>query len=326
MVCRVGLLQPAGAIEANFKSRINLLSRVVGQAIALRANRSFREVQLVHANTSRAALIGLLSCVASHRKLVLHLRDSVDPAALGSLNSRLLGVAISRSDGVIANSAYTLRSANGYIRPGTPCTVIPSPIGLVENRIAVPVKQTTNTVGMLARITPWKGQDLLIRAFARAFRGTNITLELAGSADFGNRHYLDSLRKLVNDVQIERQVRFLGHVTNIWPLLDSWDICVHASTRSEPLGQNVLQYLAACRPTIAADSGGPKEWITDGVNGALFGEGDEIALSDKLVKLANDYRLREALSSTLRDQRPVPADSELTAMLDEFFKDVLRAR
>ncbi len=57
------------------------------------------------------------------------------------------------------------------------------------------------------------------------------------------------------------------------------------STRPEPLGQNVLQYLAAGRATIVADEGGPTEWVDDGMNGLRVAPRDAVSLAHALQLL-----------------------------------------
>ncbi|WP_199253948.1 glycosyltransferase family 4 protein [Mycolicibacterium mengxianglii] len=326
LVTQVGVWQPAGAIESGILGQFSLFARALYQAGALRANRRFRDAHVVHANTSRAALIGWIACVGSSRRLVVHLRDAVDPDAIGSRNAKLLTFIVGQATGVIANSEYTLRTASPHMRPGTLVRAIPSPIGLAEQRASSPLREQVRVIGMLARITEWKGQELLVRAFADAFRDSSIILELAGSPAFGQDSYLKYLQGLVADLGIGGQVRFLGHVGDIWPLLDSWDICVHASLHSEPLGQNVLQYLAAARPTIAANSGGPTEWIEHGRTGLLFEPGSQEALASALERLVQDNELRRNLSATLAHERPVPTDQCVRRMYREFFESVWAAR
>nr|WP_240898157.1 glycosyltransferase [Agromyces luteolus] len=149
---------------------------------------------------------------------------------------------------------------------------------------------------MLARIDPWKGQAELLEAFARAFAGRDIRLQFAGGAPFGHEAYLAELHRRADELGVGAQVDVLGHVDDVARLLDGWDVAVQYSTRAEPLGQNVLQYLAAGRVTVAADEGGPAEWVADGVNGLLVLPRDVGALAAALTRLDEDAALRARLS------------------------------
>jgi glycosyltransferase involved in cell wall biosynthesis len=319
-VTRVGVPQPPGAIGGRGLSQINLLLRVIVQALTVRRRRDFRDTQIVHANTSRSALIGWLATTGSSRSLVIHLRDAVEAEAIGRINARALQTVLRNADGVIANSTYTLGTASKFLKPGALARVIPSPVGLETDIVDQKSESGVKIIGMLARIAKWKGHELLIRAFAEACRGRPIKLQLAGAPAFGAEAFLNSLVELVDELQIQGQVEFIGHITDIWPTLRSWDVCVHASLQSEPLGQNVLQYLAACRPTIAVNSGGPAEWIEHGHTGLLFEMGNQKELTEALRLLMENDRLRLELSENLASERPVPTDSAVRNMCREFFE------
>ncbi|WHE35753.1 glycosyltransferase [Microbacterium sp. BDGP8] len=177
---------------------------------------------------------------------------------------------------------------------------------------------------MVARIDTWKGQDLLLRAFARAFPSGSTRLVLAGSADFGHDAYLESLRSLAAQLDIASRVDFLGHVTDVPSLIASWDLCVQSSIRPEPLGQNVLQYLAAGKPAIVTDQGGPSEWVRDGWNGWTFEMGSVDALSDALTA-ARDPKLRRHVAANAARTPNLLTDRQVTDAHGDVFEAVHRA-
>lgn len=326
MVVHLGVAQPPGATEAGRAlSLIALAARAAYQAIALRVHPEFRRADVVHANSSRSALIAWAATVGSSRRLVVHLRDEVAASAIGAAAHRLLTFVLHRASGVVANSQYTMDSAAPHIREGCHAAVIASSIGLAAPRARPVTRPAVGVIGMLARLSPWKGQQLLIKAFAQAFRGSTTVLELAGSPAFGEQDFLGELQQLAVDLGVESQVKFLGHVEDVWALLDSWDICVQASLRPEPLGQNVLQYLAACRPVIVANAGGPLEWVSDARTGLLFRSGDSEDLAAKLGRLAHDFELRERLSANLAMTRPVLLDDEVADRYARFFSAVAKS-
>ncbi|MCR6032181.1 glycosyltransferase [Nocardioides sp. zg-579] len=320
---RAWVTHPAGTSRAGALGTVGALTRILFHASQLRLAKRFRAVDIVHANTSRAALIAWASVVGSDRLLVIHLRDNVDAEALGPWGYRALRLALSRADGVIANSRFTLDSASPILKGSAKRVVVSSPIGLKSPHNETLVPPTVERVGILGRLTPWKGQDIAIRAFAAAFSDSQVVLEIAGSAAFSESIYAQELRSLCRELRIEDRVRFLGQVDDIWGLIDQWDICIHASVRPEPLGQTVLQYLAACKPTIAAAAGGPLEWITDGVNGLLFEPGDELSLAENLIRLATDQGVRQGISRTLASERLVPTDQQVLNQYKHFFETLV---
>jgi glycosyltransferase involved in cell wall biosynthesis len=151
------------------------------------------------------------------------------------------------------------------------------------------------TIGLVGRISPWKGQELFLRAFARAFPDGTEQARLVGGALFGEEDLVASLEDLSAALGITDRVTFVGHVRDVPAELAKLDILVHASTIPEPFGQVVVEAMAAGVPVVAADAGGPSEVVTDGVDGLLYPMGDVDALAERLGQLASDPTLRAEL-------------------------------
>jgi glycosyltransferase involved in cell wall biosynthesis len=304
---------------------VNLL-RVLAAAICVRRSRPFRDTEVVHANTARAAVYGALACARTEKAFVVHLRDTVDRPSLGRFGLRLfLATGLRRADGLIANSETTLRSVERY-GPDVPRVVIPSAAGLHRHDAVRPVRARVERIGMVARIDHWKGHAVVLRAFATAFGDTPVRLGFAGGAPFGNEPLVGALKDLARELGVAAQVDFLGHVTDVDGFVDDQDICVQASTRPEPLGQNVLQYLSAGRPTVAVAAGGPAEWILDGVNGLLYEMGSVEALAERLRSLAADPALRARLGCTAARTPGLLSDAEVARRTAGFFHEVVRRK
>jgi glycosyltransferase involved in cell wall biosynthesis len=301
------------------------------EAATLRRSAGFAEADVVHANTSRSAVYGAVACLFSRKLLVVHLRDMTSKESLGPVGFQLFSrVALRRANGVIANSEATLSSAAMYLRPRVMRIVIPSPIGF-DSRPALgapreAVSDTPLVVGMVARIDAWKGHDLLLEAFAHCSEGPKKRLRLAGGAAFGKSEDLVALQAKAEKLGIASQVDFLGHVENVHDFVDSLDICVQASIRPEPLGQNVLQYLAAGKPTIAINAGGPTEWIESGQNGLLVEMGSVDAMANALQLLLSDSGLRTRLGLAARETPGILSDAEVADQHGDFFAMLTKRR
>jgi len=319
-----GIRQLAGASSGRRGAILDAMWRLLVQAAATRVHRAFRSADVVDANSARSAAYGALAVVGSRKPFVVHLRDTVDRTALGGVGYRLMSrLVLPRADGVVANSRMTLQTALPFLRSGAVTAVIPSASGLRP----VPVDQGLRRrgplrVGMLARIDPWKGQALLIDAFAAAFTDDAV-LEIAGSAPFGHERHLDDLRAQAERLGVADRVILLGHVDDVVALLERWDIAVQYSTRPEPLGQNVLQYLASGRAVVVADEGGPVEWVDDGVNGLRVPPRNVAALADTLRRLAEDPARRLRLASAAATTPGLLTDAEVGAAHARFYADVL---
>lgn len=330
-----GVRHPAGASAGGVRSALTLGFRILAQAVVTRFSRDFAEAAVMDANSTRSAAYGGLAARWSRKPFVVHLRDVVDARVIGASGHALMvRMVLPRADGVIANSRTTLESALPHLRPGVVAEVIPSASGLritpngdsAESRTRAPLAgRPVRTVGMLARIDPWKGQHQVLEAFARVYRGRDVRLQFAGDAPFGHEDYAEELQLRADALGVAGQVDFLGHVNDIDALLDTWEVGVHASTRIEPLGQNVLQYLAAGRAVVAVDEGGPKEWIEHGVNGLLVPPRDIDALAVALHRLDVDAALRTRLSAEAPRTPGLLDDAAVARAHEAFYRRVVAA-
>ncbi len=317
-----GVEQRHGAGSAGAGAQLANAARLAAQAVATRVHPAFRSADIIVANSTRAAAYGALAARASRLPFVVHVRDMADAEALGSVGAALMQrLILPRADGVVADTRRALDSALPFVRPGALSAVIPSASALVPRephaRSGAPL-----VVGMLARIDPWKGQELLLSAFARAFGDADARLQLAGSAPFGHDDFAAHLRARAAELGVGDRVDLLGHVDDVDGLLDTWDIAVQASVRAEPLGQNVLQYLAAGCATIVADEGGPTEWVTDGENGLHFAARDEGSLAAALSRLADDEALRRMLGGAASRTPGLQSDADIAEAHADFYARV----
>ncbi|MES2866920.1 MAG: glycosyltransferase family 4 protein, partial [Actinomycetota bacterium] len=291
-----GVRQHAGGSSPSPFRLAGLAARLITQAVSTRMHPLVRTADVVAANSTRAAAYAALALRFSRTPLVIHLRDMIDEESLGRFGHRMMTrVILPRADAVIANSRTTLAGARPFIRGDAVAAVIPSAAGLAMMQHRAP-RSGPLRVGMLARIDPWKGQIELLEAFAAAFRDGDEHLELAGGAPFEHADFSSQLRDRAAELGVAERVHLLGHVDDISTLLGRWDLAVQYSTRPEPMGQNVLQYLAAGVPTVVADEGGPAEWV-DGNNGVRVRPRDVAQLSLVLRELADDATRRETLAA-----------------------------
>ncbi|MDR2997208.1 MAG: glycosyltransferase family 4 protein [Microbacterium sp.] len=321
-----GVEQQAGGSSASVLGALSIGARLLVQAAVTRIDPAVRSGDLVVANTTRSAGYAALALTRNRRPLVVHLRDRIDVESLGGFGYRLMTkVVLPRADGVIANSRATLATATPHLRPDAVGAVIPSPSGL-RPRTRGPRRPGPLRIGMLARIDPWKGQAVLLEAFARAFGAGEEQLILAGGAPFGHEEFASSLRTRATALGLGDRVLMPGHVSDVDGALDDWDIAVQYSLRPEPLGQNVLQALAAGTTVVAADEGGPVEWVEHEQNGVLVPARDEEALAATLRRLADDPPLRARLSDAAPRTPGLDDDHEIARRHGEVFREVLRRR
>lgn len=113
----------------------------------------------------------------------------------------------------------------------------------------------------------------------------------------GEGELLAQLRALAAQLEIERDVFFIGRCVAVAELLAVSDVCV-LSSRAEGFSNAILEYMAAARPVVATDVGGASEAIVEGETGYLVAAGDAQAMAARIIKL-----LEEPEQASLMGQR-----------------------
>ena len=136
---------------------------------------------------------------------------------------------------------------------------------------------------MLAgRITPWKGQGLLLDALARLPPDTpDWVCVLVGPERHGGG---DAARLLAQAgrLGLSHRVRLAGQCDDMPAALALASVVVAPSLRPEPFGRIVVEAQAMGRPVVVAAHGAPMETVQHGVSGYLFAPGDAAALAETL--------------------------------------------
>jgi glycosyltransferase involved in cell wall biosynthesis len=161
-----------------------------------------------------------------------------------------------------------------------------------------------------------KGFETIIDAFAALGR-PDTTLVICGT---GSEQGALESRAAARGVAA--QVRFEGLVPRdrIGDYFAASDVFVHAA-ELEAAGNVVLEALASGAVAVVTDSGGPGEYVQDGVNGFVIPVGDDGALTLRLEALLSNRALRDKLASAARqgveDRHPYPRMiGEIRALYD----------
>jgi glycosyltransferase involved in cell wall biosynthesis len=122
----------------------------------------------------------------------------------------------------------------------------------------------------LGRLHRNKGFDLLIAAAGR-LPGVQVVIAGDGPERVG-------LERLARHAGVADRVHFLGWRTDTAALLSACNVLVCPS-RTEPLGNVVLEAFSAGRPVVASMADGPRELIESGRTGVLVAGESAIALA-----------------------------------------------
>lgn len=207
---------------------------------------------------------------------------------------------------IIANSAFTAqgqqrvnprRARIEIVHPGTRIPLEPLEMRRAAARAVLGIGDDEFAIGIVARLQPWKGQDVVLRAAASLLHARpKARCWIIGGALFGlDQEYADGLPRLAEALTIRDRVTFAGFRDDVPDVIAGLDVAIHASVEPEPFGLGLIEAMAHGAAIVAADAGATREIITPGVDGLLLPPGDHEALATALLALHDDPVLREGL-------------------------------
>jgi glycosyltransferase involved in cell wall biosynthesis len=253
---------------------------------------------VVHANSSKAGVLGRLAAVAARvpvRLFTVHgwaFRAYEGRTATAYLWADRLMSPLTTTTICVAHGE---RSAGVRARTCRPDRTVVIHNGVPLDRPRRPPGPAVRPVTLLSvgRLRAPKDFVTLIRAFAALEPGT-ARLRIAG----------DGPDRAAVEAEIERlglqgRVELLGTRDDIPELLAGADVFVLASD-SEGLPMSVLEAMAAGLPVVASAVGGVPEAVRDGETGALVPPRDSAALAHAIGRIVADPALRDRLGEAGR--------------------------
>jgi glycosyltransferase involved in cell wall biosynthesis len=144
-------------------------------------------------------------------------------------------------------------------------------------------------LGIIGNVRPWKGQKYFVDAFIELSRQYQDLYGLVvGGWGLDDQTFQASLAETVQRERLRERVKFLGYRTDVPDLLSILDIIVHASTKTEPFGMVILEAMAARKPVVATESGGPVEILNRGECGLLVRPKDGTAIAEACRRYLQD--------------------------------------
>lgn len=158
-----------------------------------------------------------------------------------------------------------------------------------ELRRSLNISEDQIAVGIFGRVIGWKGQLEYVAGMIPAMeRNDRLVGVIVGDASDGTESYFEEVKRRIRESGYADRFRLTGYVEEVEPYYCAMDFVVHASIEPEPFGMVVTEAMAARRPVIAANAGGPLETVIDGVDGRLVDPQDAEALAAAIVEMASD--------------------------------------
>ena len=268
---------------------------------------------LIYANTQKALVVGALASCLSRRPLVYHLRDILSADHFSRTNRRIaVTLANCFASLVIANSQATW---SAFIEAGgrpnittvvyngfDPANYQIQPSSLIQLKQQLGINDRY-VIGHFSRLSPWKGQHILIEALTHC--PSDVTAILVGDPLFGEEDYAKQLHKQVANLGLKDRVQFLGFRSDIAPLMASCDLIAHTSTSPEPFGRVIVEAMLCGRPVVAAAAGGVVELIDPDITGWLVKPGDAQELADIITLCRHSPEIAAKIANQAQQQLQV---------------------
>ncbi|MHB9861078.1 glycosyltransferase family 4 protein [Streptomyces sp. YIM S03343] len=153
-------------------------------------------------------------------------------------------------------------------------------------------------VGRMDRASPWKGIDVLLRAFVSLADLPDVRLRLVGGGDALPDHI-----RFAERLGIADRVDFTGRVPAD-ALLDALRtaavLVLPSQTDAESFGTVLVEAMSCGTPVVGSDAGGARHVITPGVTGLLFPHHDPDALAAACRRLLQDGDLADRMGAAGR--------------------------
>jgi len=142
--------------------------------------------------------------------------------------------------------------------------------------------------GIIARMSPEKGQEVLLRALASLNERERARLFCVMAGEDSRERGAADLLHLAQQLGVDEYVRFLPRLDDVRALMSELDVGIVTSTRSEAICRVALEYMSFGIPVIASDVNILPEVVLHGQNGWVFPNEDPAALAACLREALNN--------------------------------------
>lgn len=230
-----------------------------------------------------------LASVGVHIPVVVCERN--DPDVYSNLWKRVRGIAYRFASGAVFQTNDASRCfSNSYFKSRT---VIHNPIRSDIKNYRKPIEERKKVIVNTSRLTKAKNQNQIINAFSKIYeKYGDYRLEL-----YGDGECREALQDLIKEKHLENIVKINNATTNIFDIISGDEIFVLTSAH-EGFPNSLAEAMALGLAVISVDCriGGPKDMISDNINGKLIPLNDEDALVSAMEDLMSNSSKRESFS------------------------------
>jgi glycosyltransferase involved in cell wall biosynthesis len=156
----------------------------------------------------------------------------------------------------------------------------------------------------IGRITPWKGQDVFLKAMGNVIKiNPNTKALIVGptNSSVERKIFFKKLKKMVDDLELNNHVLFTDFRSDIPQIMITSDIIVHSSSEPEPFGRVIVEGMLAGKPVVATAAGGVLDIIENEVTGMLVPIKDAEAMANAITFYLNNHEATKRISDTAKE-------------------------
>ena len=184
--------------------------------------------------------------------------------------------------------------------------VVPNFMDVPAEPAALPDADGSQRIVVAGRLERFKGQDVLVKAFARiALKHPRAELVIVGPDQWSTREsFAAVVDRLVPDADVRRRVILTGALplAGVQEELRRAAVAVVCSSGFESFSFSTLEAMAAARPIVGSRVGAIPELLDAGRCGLLAAPSNPAQFADCLDRLLGDGQLRQRLSICAHDR------------------------
>ncbi|MFC1667403.1 glycosyltransferase family 4 protein [Candidatus Omnitrophota bacterium] len=254
-----------------------------------------KDIGLVYANGARSFVWGTIACNLTNTSIVWHIHSIF---ATGIIRKLCIFFGKNR---IVKKIIVVSRAVK------EPLFAIGGKIELIYNAVDTklyfprenkygPLRKelkimSNPLIGIVGFLMEWKGVDDLIRAAKKVSSShPQAKFAIIGDIlyDIKGQRYKKYLKGLVNKLNLNNNVIFVGYRKDIPEIMKELDVFVLASKKPDPCPTSLIQAMASGVAVIATNFGGPAEIIRNNEDGLLYTSQNYTELAEKISFLLNN--------------------------------------
>ena len=244
-----------------------------------------------------ASSYGLIGSLLNYHPYIISVwgTDIYDFPNGGIIQNKIIKYNLKKSDYIFSTSKDMARETSKYTNKKiyiTPFGVDTEFFKLKEN---LETENNKFTIGTIKTLEKKYGIDYLIKGF-KILKDENPDIDLKLKIG-GSGSHLENLKNLVNELNLQDFVEFLGRIPldEVSNVFNTFDVAVFPSLR-ESFGVAAVEAQACGIPVIVTSVGGHPEVVINDKTGIIVESENSRQISDAILKLLNDESLRKNMS------------------------------